>query len=740
MRVPSGLKKTDHLRMKNYLSKYHDLSAYLLFLALSIIAYWQIALLQYSLQWDMLDCFLPWRYFAGECIQNGQLPLWNPYQHLGYPVYADLRSAWYPEYFILGLTTGYSNITIHFLYIFYISIAGLGMYKLSQDFNLNRSISLITGSAYLLAGFFICHGQDLGFIISASFIPFVFHYYLSLIRKPNLQSLFKAALFILLLIFGGYPAFTLFTIYFLIAIFLTKLISEKIYIDKAAFKRLIISNLSLIVIIIAGSAVLIISYLQIGPWVGRISGLTYEKAALNPFSPQSLLSWILPFGMVKNTSYFATDISMNNAYWGVIMMIFFVLFIFRKKTTLMWLFLFTGVFSLLASFGNYFPLHRFLFNYIPGMNVFRMPSFFSYFTILTFIILSGTGIQSYLNNPDKHRKRLLYITISALLMYLVIVIFSFIYKNSDQITEPNNFRELIRSLDLHQHFIIQSLIQIIILVAFILFIYKKIRVEKSSGYILGFVILEMIISVQLNMHFTGVSEANPLQVRQFLQTKPSGFPLPPDEPVCTFTERASQSSPLWRNVNIFSKKPGFDGFNSFVLDNLNYLYDSLPQLKEEILKNKLIYFSDKLLPVSDIKLYSDSGMQSNYLFVTDSVFNKFKDHHFKTSTDDNISLKEFSPHNVKISYQSERDQIITILQSDFTGWKSFIDDKPVNHITSNILFKSVVAPAGKHDLIFKYDNKPVKAGFYLSYFIIISLLAGLLIIYYRRLKIKNQSR
>ena len=83
----------------NSLIKYIKLilkSPYTLLLFIAIIAYWQIAFLTNSIQWDMLDCHLPWRYFVSETIQNGEFPLWNPYQQLGSPIHADLRTIWNP--------------------------------------------------------------------------------------------------------------------------------------------------------------------------------------------------------------------------------------------------------------------------------------------------------------------------------------------------------------------------------------------------------------------------------------------------------------------------------------------------------------------------------------------------------------------------------------------------------------------------------------------------------------------
>src|SRR5512140_489285 len=97
-------------------------------LAIAILAFWPISFLIYTFKWDMLDVVLPFRYFAGECIQNGVFPLWNPYQLTGSPIYADMQyPLWSPEVWLVGLTTGYSIYVLHFLFILYIFLAGYGM-------------------------------------------------------------------------------------------------------------------------------------------------------------------------------------------------------------------------------------------------------------------------------------------------------------------------------------------------------------------------------------------------------------------------------------------------------------------------------------------------------------------------------------------------------------------------------------------------------------------------------------
>ena len=67
---------------------------------------------------------------------------------------------------------------------------------------------------------------------------------------------------------------------------------------------------------------------------GRAEGLSRELAMANPFSPQSMLSWLLPFSSVKDPEFFNTDISMSNGYFGLLMLVAVLVSLFRKKSFL----------------------------------------------------------------------------------------------------------------------------------------------------------------------------------------------------------------------------------------------------------------------------------------------------------------------------------------------------------------------------------------------------------------------
>ena len=83
------------------------------------------------MKWDAMDQFFQHHFFICECISQGQMPLWNPYQHLGAPFYADPQGGfWYPITWLLGAILPCDARLINAAFIVHVIIGGLGMYRL----------------------------------------------------------------------------------------------------------------------------------------------------------------------------------------------------------------------------------------------------------------------------------------------------------------------------------------------------------------------------------------------------------------------------------------------------------------------------------------------------------------------------------------------------------------------------------------------------------------------------------
>lgn len=68
----------------------------------------------------------------------------------------------------------------------------------------------------------------------------------------------------------------------------------------------------------------IISYWEFLPYYSRGSGITVSKAAENPFTPFSSISFVLPNTVSKDHEWLDTDTSMRNSYVGLFVFLLFV--------------------------------------------------------------------------------------------------------------------------------------------------------------------------------------------------------------------------------------------------------------------------------------------------------------------------------------------------------------------------------------------------------------------------------
>lgn len=704
----------------------------LILFLLAVFGYWQIAFLQNSVTWDMLDALLPWKYFSGECLKNGIFPLWDPYQQMGYPIHADLKTVLNPETLIIGSTLGYTNYTFHFLLIFYFFLAGLGMYKLSFYLNKNKQAALLAGIAYLFCGYFVQQAQDVIRITGAAFIPFIILYYLKIINEHKYTDVLKAAFFLFLMLTGGYQALTFILFYLLLVLFIYKLIislKAKKYNELLAVAK---THALLISLVIVLSSVIIIIVYQVSPYLQRIGGLQLKQALFGPFSPQSCISFLIPFSVVKDPAFYDTDISMTNAFAGIVILLFFIVSLLKRRTAFEYILILFGVFCLIASFGEYTPLREILFTYIPLLNLFRFPSYFSLFMVIAIIILATNKIAVLSEEKgDFKKKPLLFTSIG-----IAITIFIFLFYSVSKINfskfaflgQYDNFYEILRNSTLHEHMFLHSIIQLLVIGFFIFLLLKSKTVLSFTKKLTFLITAEMLIAVQLNIYYTATNEANPAEIHKYITSLPQGFPIPGNTVIAINTDDAATHFPLWRNTNNFIKKVSPDGFNSFKLNSHEVLYDSFPQLKQAVLNNPLVYLSAKVYPFSQIIDSLNLLADHKNIYLENTDFKTIHATEFKLSKEDTVTIISFKPGKIEISAQNNSTCMITLLQSNYTGWHASVNGNSVPVYTSNKLFMSALLPPGKNKVIFEYKNTPVLTGFLISYiaFALLCLVLGIL--------------
>ncbi len=699
------------LKLKNYLP-------YLIFFGLAAIAFFQVSFYLHPGKYDLIDCFYPWRFYIGECLQNGQLPYWNPYQDLGSPVHADPSSgAWYPMVWLIGYFNGYTIYSIGFELWFHVFLAGVGFYTLAKTLKLNQSFALLAGIVYMLSGIFIGNAQHLPYIISACWLPYVLNFYFRLAEEKSHVHSLKAAFFLFLMITGGYPAFTIILFYLLLIFFF--IYFKKTYQTQST--RALIEFLSrhvlFLVYTIMLSLVMFVAIYQVSPYLSRLGDFSLEQALYSPFSPQSFVSFILPLVSTTHTDFFNSDLSMRNGYFGLFILLFFIIGLFSKKPIQLKVLFYFGLFSLTVAVGEYLPVREFLFKYVPMMNVFRFPSVFRLFFIIAGILTGVYYLQESFNRKVWTKKTL---SIGAMIMSGFFLILFIIARSKGQLSLlsfiKNNLFIASEESTYWQNVAFQSIIQLLFLGIFLFVLWKFNDRKKILAAIILLTITDLVIATQLNAPYTiYYDKVTAKEATENVSKYAKGFPKLKDISIEEAGHLPLIGSPFWQNMNTFQKQISAEGYNSFSFTSYEFLESEYSQLFTAMKKNKLLLLSDSILPESKLKVYKkDSLFTQNQIFLNEIDYDYLIQRAFEATKQDTAFVKEYDAARFEISTSLGSRRLLTLHQKYYKGWKATVNGKKARIFKSNLNFMTIMVPRGKNVVLFEYRNPVLKGAFYIS--------------------------
>jgi hypothetical protein len=300
---------------------------------------------------------------------------------------------------------------------------------------------------------------------------------------------------------------------------------------------------------------------------------------------------------------------------------------------------------------------------------------------------------------------------------ILVVLLFFIFYSSGKLTageiknifSQQNWGKLISRIPLFQRIFFQAIFQFIIVSVFlaIILLHKKI---KHPIFMISFLlVVEIVTASQLNMASTVVDkEHKPGRMKKDLSLYPKKFPIPVNDKIIYNDNTHVSFSPFWRNTYIFSKQVSFNSFSSFELNSYSKLDDDFPNLRNAALNNHLFYFSDTISCVNQL---NDSNIHSKknskLLFFSEKNYVNLVNKKVATNSSDEAKITEFSPNKVTIKTSTKNDQFITMLQTNFKGWKAYLDDTPATIYTSNFNYRTIFLPRGNHIVRYEYRNNKI---------------------------------
>ncbi len=651
-----------------------------------LLAYWPLATFGYTLpHGDTLDCWLPWRFFIAACLQNGELPLWNPYLQMGYPVHADLQGpAWYAEALALGGTIGQPLWLLQVLFLAYVILGGAGMLRLVRTVHGHPGAALVAGAAYALSGFFTGHVMHFYAVISAAWLPWLLDAQVRLLRAPHWRPAVAAAVYLSFLLTGGNHTFTILAFYLVAA-----LVVQRAW-HLWRWDRVILAGLVRHETLFLGATVLMAcgtlwSAVEVLPWMTRGGGLGLDSAAQGAFTPRAFVSLLFPFASGTDKDLLGTDPTMANGYMGIWLLAWAVLALFRPRKPEENVLLVFGVVCGLASVGPALPVHRLLWAFVPGIDLFRFPSYFLLGAQLAVLVLAA-GTLAHLRTLMDRRPVVLVVTAGPVLAASVLLLLAL----SRPGAEPTDgvLFDRIRSLHTGGRILLSGAV---VLPSLLLGAWWVLRRRSSlTGWGL-LVLVEMTWSTGLAVWNTGVADLSPFAVQERIDAFPPGPVVPPLEPMGLSRDDASGLHVLWRNTLVYKNRPGFGGFNSFQLRHVAELQEQQPALRDALMQRPLLFLGDP------------AG----------------------TGTQGRVVLKDMSYSALEAEVATPVPRKLHVQQAWYPGWTAQVDGRTAAVERAHVAGIAVPVPAGTHRVRIAYERPWVPVLMAISLLALLGALSAL---------------
>jgi hypothetical protein len=527
--------------------------------------------------------------------------------------------------------------------------------------------SYVMGLSYMACGHLVGTCHVFTFVISATWMPFILYALLDLRRDPNLLNVLKATFFIHLFLSGGYPAFSIIFVYFLIFFFLH-------WLWKSHWKsRTWAIGISLAGLLLLLGSGYIAAQMEVFPWMSRSEALPYDAFFYtNSFSWKHWWSFLFPIVISTDAEYFGSDLSMINGYVGVFTLLAALYTSIYVKHSWKWPLVAMLLFALAASAGPDTPIRYWLYRFVPGFDLFRHPALLRFYAILGLILLGGIGLQSAFSRGDFRFKRGLLLSAIALTLLTLIVT---VVKGPIAYGEIWNFYMQNGERSDFGRWALMGFMGIpVSILVWSFWLLMRAQQRVSRPWLIGAMMLcisaEVFLTTRFSVPTTVINNIRIADQRDAIDRLPNSETtqdtMLPIRDINMNTQGVGIQG-VWRNLGIWSRHTAMDGYNPFQLKT----YDELK--------------SDSLLMACGL-ICTEHGMVNELRIAKDAI-----------------------------SAQVNMDEAgqVLLIQNPYPGWKVLVDGEP-NSMTDSALVPTTQVSKGLHLVTFRFENERILLLFWIS--------------------------
>jgi hypothetical protein len=347
---------------------------------------------------DLARYFVHWRYFGFHELKSGNLALWNPHCFCGAPFFGNFESALlYPLNFLYLLAP--LDAAINWTIALHVFLGGVFTFYWVRRRGLHSLACLLSGMMFMFCGphFLQIQAGHLSNLCTLIWAPLLFLAIDQLTDRPApapcLMGMFAVAMSVL----AGHPQYVF---YMGVAAGIYAVLNLARARERG---KVMLGMAGIVVGGICLSAVQLFTGLDEGRESMRSLGLSYRFAGSFSFPPENFLTLVAPrcFGDGKNVVYFGrwfvTEASLFVSVMGLALA---VCGMARGARAARRFSITMLIIVLVLAMGAYTPVFHFLFNYVPGFNLFRGMDKFLWLAALFLSMLAGVGLDQMLRGRE----------------------------------------------------------------------------------------------------------------------------------------------------------------------------------------------------------------------------------------------------------------------------------------------------------------------------------------------------
>jgi hypothetical protein len=357
---------------------------------------------------DIANLQYPLRFFAGQELRQGRLPLWTPGVYMGYPLQAEGQAGVFSpvNWLLWGLLPVPRALNTGSLLPFV--IAAIGTYLLARQLGANAAAAFTAGFGYALSGYFVAHVKHIPIVATACWIPVV----LWLVERGiqhSTTAFLGAGLVMGIQWLSGSPQIAYYTTGVTTLYFVGR--SWQLRTERSLRQNIPVFALAL-ALSLGLAAVQLLPTFELVGFSERAGGVSYEFASHFSYALDNLKTFLYP---LANGSPGTGDLAVSSIFWedyayvGLVLLFLGTLgglALLRRPGPARLLFaMMVGAFLIVL--GPNSPVFRIGHTVIPGLGFFRFPQRLLAFVLLFLVLLAAlalTSLQSWLEAQSSKRR------------------------------------------------------------------------------------------------------------------------------------------------------------------------------------------------------------------------------------------------------------------------------------------------------------------------------------------------